>query len=70
MSRLVARLRSKHSRLLVQFNDLKKSSEDKIKLLGKALEREKNGRLKVQEDRFEKRSQLLTQIETRERRII
>ena len=47
LSRLVARLRSKHSRLLVQFNDLKKSSEDKIRLLTKALDREKNRRLKV-----------------------
>lgn len=70
LSRLVARLRSKHSRLQVQFNDLKKSSEEKIKLLTTALDREKERRLQVQEDRLEKRSQLLTQIEARDRRII
>lgn len=63
LARLVAHLRSKLSRLKVQFNSLKQESSDQINGLKSenAALVEKQARL--QEEGFEKRRQLLHQIE-------
>ena len=70
MSRLIAQLRSKYTKLLVKYNDLKSNADFKEKSLNRALKHEKVRRVRVQEDRLEKRSQLLTELEKKDKKIV
>ena len=69
-SRLIAHLRSKYNKLLVKYNDLKHNSDFKEKSLNRAIKHEKMKRVRIQEEKLEKRSQLLSELENRDKKIV
>jgi hypothetical protein len=67
---MVAELRSKHSKLLVAYNDLKSQSQKEIARLKGLVDFERKRRVVAQEDKLEKSSTLMQELVERDKKIV
>ena len=70
LSRMIASLRSKYSKLKVQLKDHQLKSADQISKLQTEVSKEKQKRVQAEEQKMEKRSELMSELEQRDRKIL